>query len=68
MALSIAVLTGLIEDEMVAQGFELTGPYAFGSKMAAAIATAVVNHIQSDSELIATTSDSVGGILTGKVG
>jgi len=45
MAMSKAGLKTKIETEMVAQGFVLVGAYAYGSKLAEAIANAVIDEI-----------------------
>lgn len=58
MALSKAQLKGRIETELQAQGFTITGQHAWASKMAQAIASAVIDEIQANAK--ATGSDSRG--------
>ena len=70
MALSASTLKGLIESEMTAQGFDISNPFCFASKLAAAISKAVVDHIVADAELVPVSTDSGtagSGIVTGKV-
>jgi hypothetical protein len=70
MALNAAALKGLIETELTAQGFHLGNEFCYASKMATAIANAVVAHIVAASELVPITTDSGpagAGIITGKV-
>lgn len=58
MALNKSTLKGRIESELQAQGFTITGQHAWASKMAQAIANAVVDEIQANAR--ATGSDSRG--------
>ncbi len=70
MAMSKTGLKGRIENELVAQGFVISGEHAFASKMATAIANAVVDEIVANSELVPMTTDqgtAGAGIITGKV-
>lgn len=70
MALNPAILAQLIVDELSEQGFEVANEFCFASKLATALANAVVMHIKTDSELLAITRDSGAagaGIITGKV-
>lgn len=58
MALSKTQLKGRIETELQGQGFTITGQHAWASKMAQAIANAVVDEIQANAR--ATGADSRG--------
>lgn len=70
MALSKSGLKGRIESELVAQGFVITGSHAMASKLATAVANAIVDEIIANSELVPITTDqgtAGAGIITGKV-
>lgn len=70
MAMDKTGLKGRIEAELVAQGFVITGVNAYASKMAEAIANAVIDEIVENSELVPITTDqgtAGAGIITGKV-
>lgn len=66
MALNRATLKGLIVTEMQSQGFTTSGAYAFGDKLAEAIANAIVTHITTDA-LVTTTSGAPNGEHTGNI-
>ena len=51
MPLQKSTLKEKIETELQAQGFELGGQFAMASKMATAIANAVVDEIQQNAEV-----------------
>lgn len=57
MAITKASLQTKIETELTSQGFDLTDPYSYASKMADAIATAVISEI--------TTNAVVNTVVTG---
>jgi hypothetical protein len=70
MALSKSGLKGRIESQLVLQGFTISGDYAYASKMATAIANAVIDEIVANSELVPITTDqgtAGAGIITGSV-
>lgn len=51
MALSQASLKSKIETELTAQGFVLSGEFAMASKLATAIANAVVDEIKQNAQV-----------------
>ena len=51
MALSKSGLKNEILTELQAQGFVITGTYAWSQKFAEAVANAVVDHIQANGEI-----------------
>ena len=59
MALSISTLQGLIEQQFISAGWDLQKSTQ-ASNLALSIATAVVNHIQSDAEVIVDSGSSAG--------
>lgn len=70
MALSASTLKGLIISELNAQGFSTGDKNCSATKMATAIANAVVAHIVAAAELVPVSTDSGSagsGIITGKV-
>lgn len=70
MALSKTGLKDKIVTELTAQGFTVSGDFAWASKMATAIANAVVDEIVANSELVPITTDTGtagAGIITGSV-
>lgn len=66
MPLSKSGLKGEILTELQAQGFTITGTYAWSQKFAEAVANAVVDHITNNA-LVTTTSGAPNGEHTGNV-
>ncbi len=60
MALDKTRLKGLIEKELKAQGIVITGEHAQASKIAIAVANAVVDEIQGNAEVNVTGGSSAG--------
>ncbi len=59
--LSKAGLKGRIESELTTQGFQIVGPHAWASRMATAIANAVVDEIQANAKAVGTDTGTGGG-------
>jgi len=59
MALSKSSLKNRIETEMTAQGFNLTNPYCEASKMAEALANAIIDEITTNA--VCTGTDNPSG-------
>ena len=57
MALSKASLKSRIETEMTAQGFNITNPFCEASKMAEAIANAIIDEITTNATCFGTDSN-----------
>jgi hypothetical protein len=60
MAITSASLKSKIETQLTAQGFEINGEHAMVSKMAQAIAIAVVDEITSNAEVVISGGSSSG--------
>ena len=60
MAITKASLKTKLEAELTAQGFQLTGEFAMASKMAEAIANAVIDEITQNAQVVVTKGSSAG--------
>ena len=60
MAITKASLKAKLETELTAQGFQLTGEFAMASKMAEAIANAVIDEIIANAQVMVTKGSSAG--------
>ncbi|CAH7013186.1 conserved hypothetical protein [Vibrio chagasii] len=63
MPLNKARLKILIEDEFKAQGIVITGEHAQASKIAIAVANAVVDEITANAEVKVTSGSSAGSYM-----
>jgi len=60
MALSKSSLKGRVESELVAVGFDISNEHCASSKMAQAIANAVIDEITSNGQVVVTGGSSSG--------
>lgn len=60
MAMSASALSGEIKNQLVAAGFVVTGEHSKVDALCDAIATAVVNHIQSNAKAVVASGSSAG--------